>query len=70
MNLRGIPLVWETFITTIGNNNFLPSFAEIFGKITQEESRMIARGRIQKHEEGEPIAYIAHDERKREKGGP
>lgn len=68
--LRGIPPILETFIMTISNNNFLPSLDDIVGKLTQEESRMIVRGRIQKHEEGEPSAYIAHDKRKREKGGP
>lgn len=31
---------------------------------------MIVRGRIKKHEEGEPVAYITHDKRKKAKGGP
>ena len=70
VTLRGLPPIWETFITTISNSNVLPSFDEIVGKLTQEESKMIARGRIQKHEEGEPIAYTTHDKRKKEKGGP
>ena len=71
VTLRGLPPIWETFITTISNTNFLPSFDEIVGKLTQEESRMIARGRIQKHKEGEPIAYNAHEKKKKKgKGGP
>jgi len=67
---RGLPPIWETFITTISNNNVLPLFDEIVGKLTQEELRMIARGRIQKHEEGELAAYITHEKRKKAKGGP
>ena len=43
MTLRGLPPIWETFITTIRNTNLLPSFHEIVGKLTQEESRMIGR---------------------------
>lgn len=58
--LRVLPSIWETFITIIGNKNVLPSFDEIIGSLTQEESMMIGRGRIQKHEEGEPISYISH----------
>eukprot|EP00253_Pinus_taeda_P006149 PITA_06149 len=68
VTLRGLPPIWETFITKISNNNFLPTFDEIIGKLMQEESRMIARGRIQKHEEGEPAAYITHDKKKKTKG--
>eukprot|EP00253_Pinus_taeda_P023604 PITA_23604 len=71
VTLRGLPSIWETFITTISNKNVLPSFDEIVGKLTQEELRMIGRGRIQKHEEGEPVAYIIHDKKKKKgKGGP
>lgn len=65
--LIGLPPIWETFITTIDNNNFLPSFGEIVEKLTQEESRMIERGRIKNHEEGEPAAYITDEKRKKEK---
>lgn len=65
VTLRGLPPIWETFITTISNNNVLPSFDEIFGNLTQEESRMIARGRIQQHEEGYPVSYISHEKRKK-----
>ena len=46
-----IPPIFETFITTISKNNVLPSFDEILGKLTQEESMMVSRGRIQKHQE-------------------
>ena len=37
MTLKGLPPLWETFITIISNNNVLSSFDEIFGNITQEE---------------------------------
>lgn len=67
VTLRGLPPIWEIFITTISNKNVLPKFNEIVGKLTQEESRMIARRRIQKHEEGEPTTYITYDKRKKEK---
>jgi len=35
------------------------TFDELIGKHTQEETRMIYRGRIQNHEEGESIAIVA-----------
>jgi len=31
---------------------------------------MISRGEIQKHKEGEPIAFITHKKNKKGKGGP
>lgn len=62
--------IWETFITIISNNNVLLTFGEIVGNLTQEESMIIASGRIQKNEEGQPDAYITHDRRKKEKEGP
>eukprot|EP00253_Pinus_taeda_P002451 PITA_02451 len=65
VTLRGLPPLWETFITTISNKNVLPSFDEMVGEITQEESWMVSRGRIQKHEEGELDAYISHDKKKK-----
>ena len=34
VTLSGIPPIWETFITTINNNNVLLSFDEIVGKLT------------------------------------
>ena len=66
MELAFVTLILESLVTTIGKKNFLPSFDEIVGNITQEESRMIARGKIQKHEEGELAAYVTHD--KKEEG--
>ena len=36
VNLRGLPPILETFITTISNSNLLLSFDEIVGKLTQE----------------------------------
>lgn len=70
VTLGGLPMYWETFITTISNNDKLPTFDELLGKCTQEESKMISRGRIQKHEEGEPIAFSAEAKKKKEKGRP
>jgi len=71
VTLRGLHPIWETFITTIRKNNILLSFDEIVGNLTQEELRMISRGRIQKHEEGEPATFIAHDKKKNKgKGRP
>ena len=63
VTLRGLHPIWETFITTISNNNVLSSFDEIVGNLTQEESRMISRGRIRKHEEGEQIGRASCRER-------
>jgi len=70
VTLRGLPPIRETFVTTINNNNVLSTFDKIVGKLTQEESRMIVRGRVQKHEEGEPTAYITHGRKKKRKGCP
>ena len=67
MTLRGLPPVWETFITTIRNNKSFLSFVELVGNITQEESRMISRGIIHKHGEEEPTAFATQD-KKMEKG--
>lgn len=69
VTLRGLPPIWETFNTTISNNNVFRSFDELVGKLTQEESRMISRGRIQKHEEGEAVAFVTHNRKKKGKGG-
>lgn len=60
----------ETFINTIRNNNVLLSFYEIVGNITQEESRMISKARIQKHEEGEPVTFVTLKKKKKGKCGP
>ena len=70
VTLRGLPSIWESFIRAIRNNNTFPSFDYIFIKLTQEESRMISRGKIQKHEEGEPIAFITQNKKNKGKGGP
>ena len=70
VTLRSLPPIWETFFTTISNNNSFLSFDEIVGKLAQEQSRMVSRGRIQKHEEGEPVAFVTHNKKKKAKGGP
>jgi len=44
--LGGLPPIWESFISTKRNNNIFLSFDDIVGNLTQEESRMISRGRI------------------------
>ena len=56
--LGGLPNIWETFITTITKNDEFPTFYDLLGKCTQEETRMISRGIIQKHEEGEAITFF------------
>jgi len=66
VTLRGLPPIWETFITTISNNNNFLSFDETVEKLTQEGSRMISRGKIQKHE-GEPTAFVTHNKKKKGK---
>lgn len=73
VTLRGLPPIWETFITTISNNNSFSSFDELVGKLTQVESRMISRGRIQGPNEGEPTAFVAQGKKnnaKKRKGNP
>lgn len=34
VTLRGLPPIWETFIITISNNNNIPTFDELVGKLT------------------------------------
>lgn len=67
VTLRGPPLIWKTPIATIGNNNVFPSFDELVGKLIQEESRMVSRGKIQKYEEGEPTTFVTHNKKKKGK---
>lgn len=67
--LQGLPQ-FGRFITTISNNDKFLSFDELVGKCTQEETRMISRGRIQKHEEGKPCAFAAQDKKRKGKGRP
>ena len=69
VTLRGLPPIWETFITTISKNNSFLSFDELVGKLTQEESRMISRGRIQGSKKGEPTVYVAQGKKKNGKKG-
>jgi len=66
--VQGLPPIWETFITTISNNDKLPTFNELVGKCTLEETRMISRGRIQKHEDEEPSAFSAQDKKRKGRG--
>lgn len=61
--LGGFPPTWETFSTTIGNNNKCPSFDQLLGKCGQEEARRISKGRIPKHEEGIPITFVFQDKK-------
>lgn len=64
--LGGLPLIRETFITTIRKNDKFPTFDELIGKCTQEETRMIFRGRSQKHEKGEPTTFLLEARRGKE----
>lgn len=42
-----------------------PSFDELVGKYTQEETRMMSRGRIQNHEEGEIFTFNTQEKNKK-----
>lgn len=68
ITLKGLPHTWETFITTIRNKNILLTFDELIGQCTQEETMMIARGKIQKHEEREPSTFLHKIRRRKVKG--
>ena len=63
--LQGLPPIWEKFITTISNNDKFLTFDELIVKCAQEETRMISRGRIQKHEEGVPSTFVAQDKKRK-----
>jgi len=65
ISLEGLSPVWETFITTISNINIILTFDELLGKYIQKKARMISRGRISHHEEGEPTAFSAYDKGKK-----
>lgn len=45
--LEGLPLILETFFTTIRKNDTFPTFDELIGNCTKEGTMMISRGRIQ-----------------------
>lgn len=45
------------------------SFDEILGKFAQEESSIISKGEITKHEEGEPTAFSTQTKKRKERGG-
>lgn len=68
VSLGGLPRILETFITTISNNDEFPSFNELVDKGTQEDTKMISRGRIQKHEEGYTSAFYTQYKRRKEEG--
>ena len=68
VTLQGLPSIWETFISTISNNDKFLTFDELVGKHTQEENMMISRGRIQKYEEGEPSTFSTQDKKRKEEG--
>lgn len=70
ITLGGLPMNWDTFITTISNNGKFPTFDEILSKYTQEETRMISTRRTQKHEEGEPTTFATQGKKKKEKETP
>ena len=65
ITLGGLSPTWETSITTINKNDNFPAFDELLGKCSQEEARMISRGRIPKHEEGEPTSFIVQGKKKK-----
>jgi len=67
MNL-GLSPIWETFITTISYNDKFPTFDELVGKCSKEETRMISGWRNQKHEEGESFAFGVKERKKKGKG--
>lgn len=69
ITLRGMHPIWETFITTISKNNRFLSFDKLIGNATQEESRMIFRGRIHGSNEGEPSTHVAQGKKQNSKKG-
>ena len=69
ITLAGLPSSWETFITTINNNDKFPTLDELLGKCSQEDGKMISRGRIPKHDEGEPTAFVVQGNQQRERRG-
>jgi len=67
--LGGLPS-WENFITTISNKDKFPTFDELLGKCSEEEEvRMISRGRITKHKEGEPTPFAVQGKKKEGRRG-
>lgn len=68
--LGGLAPIWDTFITTIRKNDMFPSFDELMGNCTQEETKMISRGRIKKQEEGEPTTFVSQGKKRKGRGRP
>ena len=69
ITLRGLSPTWETFITTINNNDKCPTFNDILRKCIKEKARIISRIITPTHEEGEPRSFFVENKGKRGKLG-
>ena len=61
MTLSGLPPSWEAFIQSISGGSELPKFDQLWADCTQEEARLVARGRLHgsQHEESQALTTYA-----------
>jgi len=55
--LNGLPESWDSFATIICARKEAPKFDKLWTACTQQESRLMSRGKIQRSEEGDSQAY-------------
>ena len=62
--LRGLPLLWETFIQGLSSRPELPKFDQLKNECTQEESRLASRG-LSSNQEGDIQTLYTKSNKKR-----
>lgn len=58
--LNGLTNSWDSFVSGICAKKEVPKFEELWTACTQEESRVISKGKIQRSDEGDSQAYTKH----------
>ena len=66
--LNGPPPSWESFIQTISGQTKLPKFDKLWEECTQEETRIVARQRLNGTQPEENHAFVSHDKKGKGRG--
>ena len=64
--LGGLSRPWNTFVTTVLNNNKIPGFDELLARCNQEETRI--RERDKSYNGHEPTVFSTHAKRRNDVG--
>lgn len=65
--LNGLTNLWDSFAVGICARKDTPRFEELWTSCTQEDYRIITKGNIQRHDEGESQAFVARYKRNNDK---